>query len=93
MADMGKIVGAVIAIAVSVIVSMGHVETPFDGFSDCKRIGSYDYRRYNRHRCDSRGVLWTPGSSHRDVHCWRSHDRSQAHQLQSLMGLAKGKVC
>ena len=88
MADMTKIVGAVIAIAVRDSVRDVQI-----GDRDCDRNHprSY-YRGVHRIRWSSRRVLRTSRSGHRHGHCWSPDGRCKAHQLQVLTKMAKGKV-
>lgn len=81
MADLMRIVGATIAIAVR--------DTERDvqiGKCDCDRNHSRsDNCRLHRNRWSSRRVLRNPGSRYHHDDRWSPHGGGQAHQLQILM--------
>lgn len=83
MADLSKIVGAVIAIAVSVIVWKGHSCTPSDGLSHRDNPRAY-YRGLHRIRWSARRLCGAPRRHHCIVHRGRSHGGRQAHQYEVL---------
>lgn len=88
MADLSKIVGAVIAIAVSVIVWKGHTCTPSDGLSHRDNPRAY-HRGLHRNRWSTRGVFWPAWCDHRAEHRWSSHGGRQAHQYEVLIAAAQ----
>ena len=83
MADLTKIVGAVIAIAVSVIAWKGHICKPSGGLSNCDDPCSHHCGLYRRIRSSGR-VCRPSWGNYRPEYRGSPHGCSQAHQRQVL---------
>ena len=88
MADLTKIVGAVIAIAVSVIVWKGHSCTPSDGLSHRDNPRAY-HRGLHRIRWSAGRIRRAPRRDHCAEYRCSPHGCRQAHQYKVLIAAAQ----